>query len=722
MNDLERDLHELFEQRATKVDAPVLAPEAVLRRGRRRQARTVAGSAIAGVLAIAVAVAAFGAARRPERVPLDGPSLPARTTSIGGIPVEAPAGWTLVDDWARDAIIGTSATSCSFTATGVPVDQNGSTAASSSDVTSSGTDEPCMLSPLPQPAGVPVFQLANFEIPLMETVCGVEDQPLANLPADGVAVYVGAFPNGITTSRFIDACPGAAAYGEGRENAVTFGDGSGVHQMTFAAVGVVGPAASSSDIQVVETVLQRLGELSADVRSTDTFAVGGPGYVVAAGSEGDTSWRLKAGITTFSQEDHVATVGAVLVWTDPQGERAKLVDLPTAQSVLDDSVPLGSAGVVQFGTAKATVTGVDIVDSNGDATPATLLPSPDGIRTLEGVNGAVDGSIWYAVGDERGEVQVHEASVPTRTDTSPPPTDQPVAERLTTSVNSEGVYVMSGNDLGHDWELQQDRTGSLIFSLDGQAPDGELRLSPWSSTRIDVPGGAFTLSIRPPSIKRIHVTSDVSGTNTIAEGRWAPPADYAPSHANIWVTPLPGAGVGYVWEGDDTLPIAEQWPTVADPMPGDLVAIGRIDDAVSWDLFWSYDCPQLQVIAATQEGDTGSAACPVVWDSTTYPHAVSSVGGVAGQHHAVVMMTGPDPMYADVQADGDPNAGGTCGGSVANVGAWASTGMCVFVIPVGETWVVQPTNGQDHAFGGTITITARPGKIDVSGPAGKVWP
>ena len=75
MNDLERDLHELFEQRATKVDAPVLAPDAVLRRGRRRQARTVAGSVIAGVLAIAVAVAAFGVVRRPV-VPPMGPSLP----------------------------------------------------------------------------------------------------------------------------------------------------------------------------------------------------------------------------------------------------------------------------------------------------------------------------------------------------------------------------------------------------------------------------------------------------------------------------------------------------------------------------------------------------------------------------------------------------------------------------------------------------------------------
>ncbi len=718
MNDLERDLHELFEQRATKVDAPVLAPNAVLRRGRRRQARTVAGSAIAGVLAIAVAVAAIGVVRRPEKVPLEGPSLPARTTSIDGIPVEAPAGWTLVDDWARHAIIGTSATSCSFTATGVPVDQNGSTAASSSDVTSSGTDEPCMLSPLPQPAGVPVFQLANFEIPLMETVCALDDQGTAtSIPPDGVAVYVADLQGAPNIPRLLDSCPGSEDAPEGLLQTGIMDVG---HHTSYAAVGVVGPTASSEDIGIARDYIESLSGI--EVTPTDPFALGGPGYVIAAGSEGDTSWRLKAGITTFSQEDHVATLGAVLVTTDPNAESAKLVDLPTSQSVLEDSVDLGSAGVVQFGTAKATVTGVDIVDSNGDVTPATLLPSPDGIRTLEGVNGAVDGSIWYAVGDERGGVEIHEASVPTRTDTSPPPTDQPVAERLSTSVNSEGVYVISGNDVGHDWELQQLRTGSLIFTIDGEAPDSELRLSPWSSTRIDVPGGAFTISVRPPGVKRIYVTSDVSGTDTIAEGRWAPPADYAPEHWNIWVTPLPGAGVGYVWEGDDALPIAEQWPAVTDPLPGDLLAAGRTDDVLSWDLFWAYDCPQLQVVAAIQDGDTGSAACPVAWDSATDQHEVSSVGGVAGQHHAVVMMTGPDPIYADVQADGNPNAGGSCGGSVANVGPWADTGVCVFVIPVGETWIVQPTNRQEHAFGGAIRITARPGKIDVSGPAGKVWP
>jgi hypothetical protein len=69
MNDLERDLHELFEQRATAIDAPVLAPDAVLRRGRRRQVRTVAGGALASVLAIAVAVAAINVAGRPRPSP-----------------------------------------------------------------------------------------------------------------------------------------------------------------------------------------------------------------------------------------------------------------------------------------------------------------------------------------------------------------------------------------------------------------------------------------------------------------------------------------------------------------------------------------------------------------------------------------------------------------------------------------------------------------------------
>ena len=52
MNDLERDLQNLFEQRARDVEPAGLPPEAIIRRGHRRQARTVLGGAVAGIVAI----------------------------------------------------------------------------------------------------------------------------------------------------------------------------------------------------------------------------------------------------------------------------------------------------------------------------------------------------------------------------------------------------------------------------------------------------------------------------------------------------------------------------------------------------------------------------------------------------------------------------------------------------------------------------------------------
>ncbi len=93
MNDLERDLHELFDQRARDVDPEVLAPAAVIRRGHRRQARTAAGGVLAGVVAIAIAVAAVGSIQRSDgNMPAGRNDLPARETHIGGVPVTAPAG------------------------------------------------------------------------------------------------------------------------------------------------------------------------------------------------------------------------------------------------------------------------------------------------------------------------------------------------------------------------------------------------------------------------------------------------------------------------------------------------------------------------------------------------------------------------------------------------------------------------------------------------------
>src|SRR6476661_7682307 len=126
MNDLEQDLRELFEHRAADVDVPGLAPGGVLRRGRRRQIGTVVTGVAACLVALGVAAAAIGHASHPAVIP-GGNGLPERTTSIGGVPVTAPAGWTLVDDWPLATILATSNETCSFSATATPVQQVGST-------------------------------------------------------------------------------------------------------------------------------------------------------------------------------------------------------------------------------------------------------------------------------------------------------------------------------------------------------------------------------------------------------------------------------------------------------------------------------------------------------------------------------------------------------------------------------------------------------------------
>src|SRR5262245_15575545 len=221
MNDLENDLRELFDQRASNVDVPGLAPREVLRRGRRRQIGTVVTGVLACLIALGVAAAAIGTARHPAVIPGRGNGLPERTTSIGGVPVTAPAGWTLIDDSPLAAVLPTTSEACSFSGTGTPVEGNGASSAeavssatplnggtSEGDASSSG--QSCTTQNIGYAQGVPILQLANFRVPLMQTVCGLADQePPATLPADGVAVYVGIFPGGVDSQAALDACPGS---------------------------------------------------------------------------------------------------------------------------------------------------------------------------------------------------------------------------------------------------------------------------------------------------------------------------------------------------------------------------------------------------------------------------------------------------------------------------------------------------------------------------------
>jgi hypothetical protein len=228
--------------------------------------------------------------------------------------------------------------------------------------------------------------------------------------------------------------------------------------------------------------------------------------------------------------------------------------------------------------------------------------------------------------------------------------------------------------------------------------------------------------IEPPSITREYVTADVAGTNLIAEGSWAPPAPDSPSNANIWVVALPGRGVGYSWDNTDRLPMAIGWPTTRTPTTGDVISSGQ-QGGVSWSEVWSdQGCPKLNVVAAVSEGDLGSSPCPIPWNPQEYANRTSYVGGVYGRNHATVWILGPNGMLASVASKDDPKASLNCGGSVANVGGWAQTGQCVLVIPVGQTYVFQPTLQDGTPLEQTITITAQPGRIKVSEAGGSPSP
>src|SRR3954468_4990676 len=194
MTDLEHDLREMFEQRASHVDVPGLAPKDVLRRGRRRQAGTVVTGLVACLIGLGVAAAAVSQARHAALIPGRGNGLPERTTSIAGVPVRAPAGWTLVDDWPLASVLATTSELCSFSGTGTPVEGNGSSAegngfssagavpsatpsgSRSSTEGSSASGQTGTSQNVDYAAGLPILQLANFQVPLMQTVCGVADQ------------------------------------------------------------------------------------------------------------------------------------------------------------------------------------------------------------------------------------------------------------------------------------------------------------------------------------------------------------------------------------------------------------------------------------------------------------------------------------------------------------------------------------------------------------------
>jgi hypothetical protein len=392
MNDLERDLRLLFRDQAASVDAPTLAPEPVLRRSKRRQMRTVVAGAAAAVIVLLAAVVAIGAIGNPTAtVPTGHAAYGERTATIGGVAVTAPAGWTLIDDSPMARILPASSESCSFSGSGVPVAGPGASQAGSAAAgdTVEQPQQSCSTSPVAMPAGIPVLQLANFALPAVGFVCDVADIERANIPSDGAAAYVAAFPNGIKTADLDEACPGS-------EEIQTFADRDVT--TVYAAVSVVGPDAPAEDAAAVRDFVHALG--GARIVPSDP-STAGPGYVVAAGVDGGMPWRLEAGFISLESPD--APIGAILVMTDPDGHETSSVSPPSDRIAETDS-QLADGTWLQWGTAGASVTDITSVAADGTRTEANLVPWPDGLRSFTDPT-TLDGVIWEVRVPERGTLE-----------------------------------------------------------------------------------------------------------------------------------------------------------------------------------------------------------------------------------------------------------------------------------------------------------------------------
>jgi hypothetical protein len=168
----------------------------------------------------------------------------------------------------------------------------------------------------------------------------------------------------------------------------------------------------------------------------------------------------------------------------------------------------------------------------------------------------------------------------------------------------------------------------------------------------------------------------------------------------VWVVALPGSGQGYS-QVTGELAQAMDWPTTSPPDAGDVIGSGG-NTEISYAMRWTdQECPTIE-ITESLNGDAGTSDCLLPWDGST-----PVVGGLYAEHEAIVAITGPADMLCDV---------GSSGGTVAPVGPWAHTGLCILTVPVGTTVTVQLTDVTGQPILGSLgrfTLHARPGRLDL---------
>ena len=496
MNETERDLRELFESKAREAGAASPAPREVVRRGRRRQAGTVA---VAGITTLAVAIAAVSGLRVLNRadadvVPGETRGNPAFTATIGNFTLTVPQGWTLIDQvpWAMTMAVALDSNTFSCEGTAVEGGNGGQTGNTNCGVWgepvpgSAGNAASAQVPSIPL-GGLPILTLANEDPGLGRSVC----DPGRSLPTTSAVLYIGLdfdalrvtgvqweseYPvdrRPLTNVLEGDAPIGQMPCGPGGYSRFQAGG------MPFFAWAGFGQQVPDADRQAIVDAFGGMqasdGELANMVEET-------PGYVIAGAIRDDgPDWTLEA---------HPTDVNVDLSYHEAGDSSVSGAGDFTVPEV---DMELSRGGDIVFGAVRSDAETIELRPADGSAPVAgsilELPPSLGASFDALVVSGSAAGEI-VATGPD-GLV----ASQMIGGEPSEPPTTEPSLEDRRVQSDLRNAYVAAKTHLaktdtyeGFTPEVAASIEPSLTYNTDPAAITGEISIRDVASDHIVLVG------------------------------------------------------------------------------------------------------------------------------------------------------------------------------------------------------------------------------------------
>ncbi|MEX1265112.1 MAG: hypothetical protein WEE66_14465 [Actinomycetota bacterium] len=325
MNEIERDLRDILERKAGSVGgvAPRL-PEAVRKRGRRRQAGT---TAIGAFTVAAVALVSFAGLRSIDLGDADG-GVPAddpwagyevfeRTATIENFTIASPSDWYLVNQWPLGAYASAGSKSavasreCDLT---IPPDGG--------EPRGDCSDPSPVAIPSVDVAPLPMFMLSSDELGLGASPCTTGDLvPTGDDAVLEVAIdpaVIDAREAGVPTSK---SPLWPVTFDESATEAGSCGVGYYVHfeigAYPYLAFASFGPDATDEDRRVLFDAFSsmKVTEWAGTAPSSRT-----PGYVIAGGESAAGPWRLE--LREQTNAEFITNVQLDLVAAEGRGVQA----------------------------------------------------------------------------------------------------------------------------------------------------------------------------------------------------------------------------------------------------------------------------------------------------------------------------------------------------------------------------------------------------------------